>query len=285
MLWTWSRRRRRDRGRAFAAAGEAGLSGKFTSRGSPRFRACAASFERPAPAPARHSRPATACAHEHQSATHTRLPRYARGKSARSRRSSAAMFSRQRRDGVGRESAMALHGGVLWRANCGARKPTRRSESPSRRSSLIWTRRERNDRTQATPLPVCRRRFRPAARRGRPGVPRTLGGTGLCDGACALRRGLFTWPEWAAALGREIKRAQAAGDPDTGDTYYHHWLAALECLVAEKSIADAGQPRRYRDAWDHAADRTPHGTPIELEAGRFLIVAQAVEPSRTPPFR
>ncbi len=30
-------------------------------------------------------------------------------------------------------------------------------------------------------------------------------------------RGLFTWPEWAAALVAEIKRAQGAGDPDTGD--------------------------------------------------------------------
>ena len=33
-------------------------------------------------------------------------------------------------------------------------------------------------------------------------------------------RGVFTWPEWAAALAAEIKRAQAAGDPDTGETYY-----------------------------------------------------------------
>ena len=38
-------------------------------------------------------------------------------------------------------------------------------------------------------------------------------------------RGLFTWNEWAAALAAEIKRAQAAGDPDTGETYYSHWLA------------------------------------------------------------
>src|SRR5882672_167824 len=50
-------------------------------------------------------------------------------------------------------------------------------------------------------------------------------------------RGLFTWPEWAATLGEEIKRAQAAGDPDTGETYYRHWLAALERLVAEKGVA------------------------------------------------
>src|ERR1700746_3769739 len=49
-------------------------------------------------------------------------------------------------------------------------------------------------------------------------------------------RGLFTWPQWAATLADEIKRAQAAGDPDTGETYYHHWLAALERLVAEKGV-------------------------------------------------
>jgi nitrile hydratase accessory protein len=41
-------------------------------------------------------------------------------------------------------------------------------------------------------------------------------------------RGAFTWPEWAAALTAAIRRAQAAGDPDTGDTYYQHWLDALE---------------------------------------------------------
>ncbi|HZS63716.1 MAG TPA: nitrile hydratase accessory protein [Xanthobacteraceae bacterium] len=82
-------------------------------------------------------------------------------------------------------------------------------------------------------------------------------------------RGLFTWPEWSAALGAEIKRAQAAGDPDTGETYYHHWLAALERLVAEKGVADRATLARYRDAWDHAADRTPHGKPIELTPEDF----------------
>jgi nitrile hydratase accessory protein len=82
-------------------------------------------------------------------------------------------------------------------------------------------------------------------------------------------RGLFTWPEWAQTLGDEIKRAQAAGDPDTGETYYRHWLNALERLVAAKDIANPQTLARYRDAWDHAADRTPHGTPIELCAEDF----------------
>ena len=82
-------------------------------------------------------------------------------------------------------------------------------------------------------------------------------------------RGLFTWTEWAATLADEIKRAQAAGDPDTGETYYRHWLATLERLVAEKGVASSDTLHRYRDAWDHAADRTPHGTPIELKPEDF----------------
>jgi len=83
------------------------------------------------------------------------------------------------------------------------------------------------------------------------------------------RRGLFTWPEWAATLAAEITRAQQAGDPDTGETYYQHWLAALEALVAAKGVTDCASLRRYHDAWDHAADRTPHGTPIELKPEDF----------------
>jgi nitrile hydratase accessory protein len=82
-------------------------------------------------------------------------------------------------------------------------------------------------------------------------------------------RGAFSWPEWAAALAEEIARAQAAGDPDTGETYYRHWLAALERLVAEKGLTDTATLARYAHAWEHAAERTPHGTPIELRAGDF----------------
>lgn len=82
-------------------------------------------------------------------------------------------------------------------------------------------------------------------------------------------RGLFTWPEWAAMLGAQIQRARDQGDPDTGGTYYHHWLAALERMVAQKGVADARTLARYHDAWDRAADRTPHGTPIELRADDF----------------
>ena len=82
-------------------------------------------------------------------------------------------------------------------------------------------------------------------------------------------RGLFSWNEWAAALADEIKRAQAAGDPDSGETYYRHWLATLEKLIADKGVATPETLHRSRDAWDHAADRTPHGSPIELQPQDF----------------
>ena len=85
--------------------------------------------------------------------------------------------------------------------------------------------------------------------------------------AMALRlheRGLFTWSEWAETLAHEIRTAQGSGDADAGDTYYQHWLRALETLVASKGAASVDELNRHRRAWAEAAERTPHGQPIEL---------------------
>ena len=111
-----------------------------------------------------------------------------------------------------------------------------------------------------------------------PGIPRDLDGPVFREPweahafamALALHeRGLFTWLEWAATLADEIRRAQAAGDPDTGDTYYRHWLTALERLAAEKVAADPCALARCRAAWRRAARRTPHGAPIALKPEDF----------------
>ena len=111
-----------------------------------------------------------------------------------------------------------------------------------------------------------------------PGLPRDDGGPVFREPweaqafamALALNeRGLFTWVEWAAALSRQITMAQAGGDPDTGETYYRHWLAALESLVASKGASSTEELATYAQAWDHAADRTPHGQPIELRSTDF----------------
>ncbi|MET0604934.1 MAG: nitrile hydratase accessory protein [Beijerinckiaceae bacterium] len=50
-------------------------------------------------------------------------------------------------------------------------------------------------------------------------------------------QGLIAPREWADALGQAIRDAQARGDPDMGDTYYRHWLAALETLLHAKNLA------------------------------------------------
>jgi nitrile hydratase accessory protein len=77
-------------------------------------------------------------------------------------------------------------------------------------------------------------------------------------------RGAFTWTEWAEYLGREIQLAQAAGDPDLGDTYYLHWLSALERIVADKGLVGGADLATRKEEWAEAARNTPHGQPIEL---------------------
>ena len=78
-------------------------------------------------------------------------------------------------------------------------------------------------------------------------------------GACGQylsERGVFSWSEWTASLAGE-------------DVSYERWLETLERLVAEKGLTDEATLARYRHAWAHAAERTPHGTPIELEPADF----------------
>lgn len=78
-------------------------------------------------------------------------------------------------------------------------------------------------------------------------------------------RGLFNWNEWADTLSQTIRQAQANGDPDTGDTYYQHWLAALERIVTTKKLLDSETLIQRKHDWEHAAQHTPHGQPIVLK--------------------
>ena len=66
-------------------------------------------------------------------------------------------------------------------------------------------------------------------------------------------QGVFTWTEWASALAAEIRRAQSEGDADLGDTYYRHWLAALEQLLATKQIVPRAALSERAAAVAHAA--------------------------------
>lgn len=69
--------------------------------------------------------------------------------------------------------------------------------------------------------------------------------------------GVFTWSEWAATLGAEIR-----AEPDRG--YYGSWLAALERLVEAKGLIGTSERLERIADWDAAARATPHGQPIDL---------------------
>ena len=64
-------------------------------------------------------------------------------------------------------------------------------------------------------------------------------------------RGLLTWPEMS------------------GRTSYLELLAAIEQVVVDRGLTSDDELGTLRAAWDRAAHRTPHGTPIELTDADF----------------
>jgi nitrile hydratase accessory protein len=71
-------------------------------------------------------------------------------------------------------------------------------------------------------------------------------------------RGLFSWQEWTEALGAALK---------VQHDYYTAWTAALEGLLRDRRVVDAGEVDAVADAWARAAEATPHGMPILLKNG------------------
>ena len=80
-------------------------------------------------------------------------------------------------------------------------------------------------------------------------------------------QGCFTWNEWAATLAAVLREVRERGETDDGSRYYHHWLAALERLVTAKRVVSADELDRRKVAWTQAYLSTPHGQPVELQAG------------------
>lgn len=81
------------------------------------------------------------------------------------------------------------------------------------------------------------------------------------------RKGVFGWSEWCEALSAEIRAAQAEGDPDLGDTYYQHWLSALEKLIASKEVASADALSAAREDWRAADEHRSFGEAPVLVRG------------------
>ena len=81
-------------------------------------------------------------------------------------------------------------------------------------------------------------------------------------------QGHFTWQEWASTLADEIKQYARSGGSDDGSMYYHHWLAALERLVAAKGLSHPQSLLIRKQAWADAYRHTPHGKPVTLSPAR-----------------
>jgi len=94
-------------------------------------------------------------------------------------------------------------------------------------------------------------------------------------------RGAFEWTEWAQALSAAIRRAQAAGDADLGDTYYLHWPDALEQLARDKGLGTVDALAGLRGAWAEAAARTPHGKPIDIHPATVAGLLDEASTTRT----
>jgi nitrile hydratase accessory protein len=78
--------------------------------------------------------------------------------------------------------------------------------------------------------------------------------------------GHFSWSEWVGVLSQEIHAARERGDPDLGNTYYQHWLNALERLCLAKGLVGVEAMQQRQEEWLRAYLHTPHGHPVELSA-------------------
>ena len=111
-----------------------------------------------------------------------------------------------------------------------------------------------------------------------PGIPRDAEGPVFREPweaqafamALALHeRGLFTWTEWAATLGRRDQARAGRRRSRHRRDLLPPLARALERWSPRRASPTPRRCARYRDAWDHAADRTPHGKPIELRREDF----------------
>ena len=75
-------------------------------------------------------------------------------------------------------------------------------------------------------------------------------------------RGVFTWAEWAEALGAEIA---AAGSQEC---YYECWLKTLENILERNYILSHEDYVGRIAEWVEADRRTPHGQPVVLSRAR-----------------
>lgn len=84
-------------------------------------------------------------------------------------------------------------------------------------------------------------------------------------GNLLIKSGFISQKEWVDIFSEEILAAQAQGDPDRGDTYYNHWMNALERIAIDRDVVDRKTLQENQELWELAIRNTPHGVALSLD--------------------
>jgi nitrile hydratase accessory protein len=83
----------------------------------------------------------------------------------------------------------------------------------------------------------------------------------------ASQKGIFSPAQWSEVLGMELRKNEVDGTLDDRINYYQAALRALETLLfASGKLAQETVIHRETE-WRRAYLNTPHGMPVELNAG------------------
>ena len=191
---------------------------------------------------------------------HTRLPGYARGKRGTiTAVHGPHVFADAHAQGLGEQPRPLYTRGLQRHRAVGRRARRGRPDGVDRRLGAL----PGGGAMTIRPARLARRRRR------RAGVRRTLAGAGLCDDAGAAPPGPLHLARMGRGAGRRDRRR-------AGRRRRRPRRHLLPPLAGRAGAPDGGQGpgsaaelESHRQAWAHAADRTPHGQPIVLRGDDF----------------
>jgi len=111
---------------------------------------------------------------------------------------------------------------------------------------------------KSEPLPVLPKN------RGEPVFRDSWEAEAFAMGNILVKENRLSCKQWMDLMAHAIQQAQAAGDPDEGDTYYQHWCAALEAFCFQMGWITPDAYEELVDLWALAIAQTPHGVPLSL---------------------
>ena len=238
-------RRRRDRRRSCAAARR---TTQAHNSARPMCRTYAdARLLRPAGTGARALQGRRARAHEKHPSADPHAPAALRARPRRRGRSDARLsrLPGHRPRSVRARTRNGFTPYCSTAANCGARTPIRRSKCRSRPSSRIWRRHEYRC------VFACDTTSEQTAQRRGPVFREPWEAQAFALALTLQQRGVFSWSEWAATLGEEIKQGASRGRS-------RHRRNLLSALAGRAGTPDRRQrARRPADAGAHARSLAP----------------------------